>query len=68
MGKNTQQYRINAKIRRRGEAALNSNRVEFKSEDYDDDEEFCLAIAAELLEMLRADREYLSSLEGDEDE
>ena len=68
MERSKQEYRINAKIRRRGETALNSNRVEFKSEDYDDDEEFCLAIATELLEMLRADREYLSSLEGNEDE
>lgn len=61
-------YRINAKIRRHHEAALDSNRVEFKSEDYDDDESLCMAIASELLEMLQADREYLESLEGEEDE
>lgn len=57
------EYRVNAKLRRRGQAALDTNRVEFKSEDYDSDEEFCLAIASELMEMLRADKEYLSSLE-----
>lgn len=57
------EYRVNAKLRRRGQAALDTNRVEFKSEDYDSEEEFCLAIASELMEMLRADKEYLSSLE-----
>lgn len=54
-----QEYRINAKLRRRGQTALDHNRTEFKSEDFEDDEEYCLAIASELLEMIREDREYL---------
>jgi hypothetical protein len=56
-------YRINAKLRRRGQAALETNRIEIKSEDYDTDEEYCLALASELLELITADREYLSSIE-----
>lgn len=63
-----QNYRVNAKLRRRGEAALESNRAEFKSEDYDSDEDFCLAVASELMNMVIADRDYLNSLEGKEDE
>jgi len=63
-----QQYRINAKLRRRGQAALDTNRIELKSEDYEDDEEFCQALASEMLENLIADREYLETQEGDEDE
>lgn len=54
-----QLYRCNFRLRRRGQAALDSNRVELKSEDYDSDEEFCLAVASELLELLQTDREYL---------
>jgi len=64
----SQQYRVNFKLRRRGQAALDQNRAELKSEDYDDDEEFSLAVAAELLEMLRADREYLENMEGENDD
>jgi len=64
----SQQYRVNVKVRRRGEAALDHNRIEFKSEDYDDDEELCQAIASELLEMIKEDREYLEDLEGEENE
>jgi hypothetical protein len=58
-----QEYRFNIKLRRRGQPALDSHRVEFKSEDYDSDEDYCLAIASELLEMLTEDREYLGDLE-----
>lgn len=58
-------YRINFKLRRRGQAALDQNRAELKSEDYDNDEEFSLAVASELLEILRADREYLENMEGE---
>lgn len=61
-----QTYRINAKLRRRGQAALDHNRAEFTSEEYDDDEQLCQAVASELLEMIKADREYLNDLEGDE--
>lgn len=64
----SQKYRVNVKVRRRGEAALDHNRIEFKSEDYDDDEELCQAIAAELIEMIREDREYLENSEDEEDE
>jgi hypothetical protein len=63
-----QLYRLNAKLRRRGQAALESNRIEFSSEDYDDDEQFCQAIASELLELIKADREYLNDQEGESDE
>jgi hypothetical protein len=55
------------KLRRRGHAALDSAHVEFKSEDYDDDQELCMAVANELLEMLEMDREYLSQMEGEDD-
>jgi hypothetical protein len=63
-----QTYRINAKLRRRGEAALDQNRTELKSEDFDNDHEFCQAVASDLYEILQADRDYLNSLEGDENE
>lgn len=61
------QYRINAKLRRRGQPALDKNRVELKSENYDDDLEFCQAVAMELYETITADRDYLDSLEGEDD-
>lgn len=54
-----QEYRVNFKLRRRGQTALEGHVSELKSEDFDDDEEFCMAVATELLEMLKADREYL---------
>jgi hypothetical protein len=60
-----QTYRVNVKVRRRGEAALDDNRIEFKSEDFTDDEDLCWAVASELLELLKQDREYL---EGKSDE
>lgn len=63
-----QQYRINVKLRRRGEAALDQNRTELKSENYDSDEEFCLALASDMLEIIKADREYLESRGDDENE
>ena len=63
-----QQYRCNFKLRRRGQAALDQNRSELKSEDYDDDEEFCRAVAQELYEILKADREFLDQQEGDKNE
>lgn len=63
----SQLYRVNMKLRRRGHAALDSAHVEFQSEDYDDDESMCMAVANELMEMLQSDREYLESLEGDDD-
>lgn len=55
-----QLYRVNVKLRRRGDAALESNRVEFSSEQYDDDEQLCQAVASELLEIIKSDREYLN--------
>lgn len=58
-----QEYRVNLKLRRRSQAALDQNRIEIKSENYDSDEDYCLAVASELMEMLTADREYLNSLE-----
>lgn len=64
MGENTQQYRVNFKLRRQGQPALDFNKAELKSEAFDSDEDFCLAIASELLELLQTDREYLNSLEG----
>ena len=54
-----QEYRINVSLRRRGQAALDSHFVEFKSEDFDDDESYCAAIASEVMDMLSADRWYL---------
>lgn len=58
------EYRFNFKLRRRGSPALDQNRMELKSEDYDDDEQYCQALASEALEMIKADREYL---EGQDD-
>lgn len=64
MGRNVKQlYRLNLKLRRRGDAALENHHAEFKSEDYDDDESLCVAIASEVMEMITADREYLSESE-----
>ena len=63
----SQNYRVNFKLRRQGQAALDHNRSELKSEDFDDDEQWCQAVASELLEMTKADREYLEGLE-EEDE
>lgn len=54
-----QQYRINASLRRRNEPASPDNRIEICSEHYDNDEEFCLAIATELLDLIKSDREYM---------
>lgn len=62
-----QLYRVNFKLRRKSEAALDHNRSELKSEDYDSDEEYCLAVASELLEMIKADREYIAERGGDDD-
>ena len=59
------EYRFNFKLRRRGQAALDQNRIELKSEDYDDDEEFCQALASEAYQMIKADREYLEEVEDD---
>ena len=55
-----QEYRVNLKLRRRGQAALETHHVEFQSEEYDDDEQMSQAIASEVLEMIKADRDYLS--------
>jgi hypothetical protein len=60
----TQNYRVHAKIRRQGEAPLDDLKIEIKSERYETDEEFCLAVAEELLELISADRDYLSLQEG----
>ena len=61
-----QEYRINFKLRRRGQPAFDANKCELKSEDFDNDEDYCLAVATVLKEMLSEDREYLESLEGEE--
>jgi hypothetical protein len=63
-----QQYRFNFKLRRRAQPALDQNKIELKSEDFDSDEEFCLALASEAMEMITADRDYLEGLEGGQDE
>jgi hypothetical protein len=55
-----QEYRLNIKLRRRGQPALDTNRVEFQSEEYDDDIEMANALAAEFLMMIQADRAYLA--------
>lgn len=65
MGK--QLYRFNFKLRRRGKPALDHNRCELKSEDYDSEEEFALALASEAMEMLKADREFLEESEGNDE-
>jgi hypothetical protein len=62
-----QTYRVNVKLRRHHQTALDNHRAEFKTEEFDDDESLCMAIASELLEMLRDDRDYLNDQEGDED-
>lgn len=67
MKKEDQLYRCNFKLRRKGQAALDQNRCELKTEDYDDDEQFCQAVASELLEIIKADREYLEGTDYDED-
>ena len=56
-------YRINAKLRRKGQAALETNRIEIKSEDYDSDEDFIFALASELKELIASDRDYLDQIE-----
>lgn len=61
-------YRANVKLRRRGQAALDNHVIEFKTEEFKDDEEFCMAIASELMNMLQDDREYLEDQEGNTDE
>jgi hypothetical protein len=63
-----QQYRFNFKLRRRGDAALDNHFLELKSEDYDNDEEFCTALASEAMDMLTQDRDYLEQQEGASDE
>lgn len=66
--RNRFRYRINVKLRRQGQAAFPNNYAEMKSEDYDDDEDFCMAVASEMLEQLKADREYLiEKHSGDEE-
>ena len=65
--KDTQTYRCNFKLRRRGQAALDQNHCELKTEDFDSDADFCMAVASELMELLTADRDYLESLEGSDD-
>lgn len=60
-----QKYRCNFKLRRKGQAALDQHHCELKSEDFDSDEEFCLAVASELLETLKEDRDYLAEQEGE---
>lgn len=57
-------YRFNFKLRRRGQAALDQNRAELASENYDSDEDFCQALYDEALGMLKADREFLNESEG----
>ena len=66
MGKE-QTYRVNFKLRRRGQPALDQNRSELKTEDYDSDEEFCFAVASELMDILTSDRDYLNQLEEDDE-
>jgi hypothetical protein len=61
------EYRFNFKLRRRGQPALDQNRIELKSENYDSDEEYCLALAAEALELIQQDREYLEESEGNDE-
>lgn len=61
-------YRINVKLRRRGQPAFDNNRAEFLSEEFDTDEDMCLAVASEMLEQLKDDREYLLSIEGEDEE
>jgi hypothetical protein len=48
-------YRVYVMVRRRGKAPFNIG--ELPSEDFDTDEEYCLAIASNLLEELKACRE-----------
>lgn len=59
------QYRVNFKLRRRGQAALDQHHYELKSEDFVSKEEFCLQVAADLLENMNEDIEYLDSKEGE---
>lgn len=60
-----QTYRFNFQLRRKGQATLDQNHLELKSEDYDSIEEFCQALASEALEMLKEDIEYLEGVEDD---
>lgn len=63
----SQEYRLNLMLRRRGDAALDQNHAEFRSEDYDNDEEFWLAVASHGLELMKEDREFLLDQGGDDD-
>lgn len=69
MAKITEQvYRVNFKLRRQTQAALDQHIAELKSEDFDNDEEYCMAVASELLSMIRDDRDFLFEQDSDEDE
>jgi len=57
-----QEYRIHVRVRRRAEAPFES--IELQSEDYDNDEDYCLAIASKVMDALREDREFLEASEG----
>jgi hypothetical protein len=63
-----QLYRLNMKLRRRGSAAMDQNRYELKSEDYDSDEEFCFAVASELMGLITSDRDAIDEQDADDEE
>lgn len=60
-------YRVNIQIRRMGQAPLDQDKTEYRSEEFFSDEELSETIAADVLRALGDDREYLDSVEGTED-
>lgn len=50
-------YRVCRGLRKKGEPFDEYEGVELRSEDFDDDQEFCEAIAAHVYEILKDDKE-----------
>lgn len=54
-------------LRRQQESFGDFDTPQLNSEEFDSLQEFALAIASEVVNLIEADREYLESLEGGED-
>ena len=55
------EYRVHLQLRRRSQPPFDNLTV--VTEDFEDDETFCLAIASKLMELLKEDREFLETVE-----
>jgi len=56
-----EQYAVSVKISRKGQRPF--DQLTFRTDDYEDDEQFCQAVASQLMETIREDREYLETVE-----